>query len=221
MSQYAIVTDLNRCVGCLACVVACKVANGVQVGNYWNKIERVGPHPDFEGATFPDVYQYFLPVGCQHCQNPSCVEVCPTGATRKLDNGIVTIDADACIGCEACVGACPYGVRYLEADKQVVEKCNLCQDKVERGELPQCVAQCGGRARFFGDLDEGIGGFKGAGRVDASEQDPSYDAVLTEFCTLEEVCKPYEDDEVHTFADSGTAPSFAYILRGHEWQATH
>ena len=221
MSQYAIVTDLNRCVGCLACVVACKVENGVDIGNYWNRIERVGPYPDHEGASFPDVYQYFLPFGCQHCKDPQCVEVCPTGATTKLENGIVAIDPDVCIGCQACVPACPYGVRYLNDDKQVVEKCGLCQEKVERGELPQCVAQCGGRARFFGDLDEGIGSFKGAGKVDCTAGEPSYDSVSTEFCTLDEIAKPYTDDEVHSFADEGNAPSFLYILRDHEWKATH
>ena len=64
MSQYAIVTDLNRCVGCLACVVACKEVNGVEIGKYWNEIERVGPYPDQEGAKLPDVFQYFLPFGC-------------------------------------------------------------------------------------------------------------------------------------------------------------
>ena len=221
MSQYAIVTDLNRCVGCLACVVACKEVNGVEIGKYWNEIERVGPYPDHEGAKFPDVYQYFLPFGCQHCMTPECVDVCPTGASVQLEHGSVPINPDLCIGCQACVGACPYGVRYLNAQTSVVEKCNFCEEKVERGELPQCVAQCGGRARFFGDLDEGIGSFKGAGKVDVTAQDPSYETVLTEFCTLDEIAKPYTDDQVYTYEDSGNAPSHLYILRDHEWKATH
>ena len=220
MSQFAIVTDLNRCVGCLGCVVACKVANEVPIGSFWTQIERVGPYPDHEGASFPDVYQYFLPVGCQHCQNPSCVSVCPTGATFKLENGIVAIDPESCIGCQACVSACPYGVRHLNTDKQVVEKCSLCQDKVANGELPQCVAQCGARARFFGDLDEGLESFKCAGKI-GTDADASYDSVLTEFCTLGEIARPYSEDDVHTFADDGTQPSFLYILRDHEWKATH
>ena len=221
MSQYAIVTDLNRCVGCLGCVVACKVVNDVPVGSYWNKIERVGPYPDFEGASFPNVYQYFLPVGCQHCKTPACIEVCPVGASTKLDDGTVSINADACIGCGACLDACPYGVRYIDEETQVAQKCSLCHDKLERDELPQCVAQCGGRARFFGDLDEGIETFRGAGKVDVTAGDPSYDSVLAETCTLGEIAKPFGDDEVYSFADEGNQPSFLYILRDHEWKATH
>ena len=218
MAQYAIVTDLNRCVGCLACVVACKVVNEVEPGKYWNRIQRVGPYPDFEGASFPDVYQYFLPIGCQHCKNPECVQVCPTGASRKLDDGTVQIDRESCIGCQACVAACPYGVRYLNETANVVEKCTLCHDKIERGELPQCVAQCGGRARFWGDLDEGLGSFKGAGKVNSHEGDAGYESVLTEFCTLQEVARPYADDDVHAFSNAqGNDPSFLYILRGHDW----
>jgi Fe-S-cluster-containing dehydrogenase component len=215
--QYAIVTDLNRCVGCLACVVACKVANGVQPGDYWNKINRVGPYPDYDGATFPDVYQYFLPYTCQHCKDPQCVSVCPTGASVKLDDGTVQIDADTCIGCQVCVSACPYGVRYLDDATQTVMKCTMCHDKIERDELPQCVAQCGGRARFFGDLDEGIGSFRGAGRVNKTEEDPSYQAMLDCGCTLDEVARPYTEDEIYTFDDEGNGPSNLFILRGHEW----
>ena len=71
MSNYAIITDLNRCTGCLACTVACKAINGVDVGNFWIKTLRVGPHPIEGGCgTFPDVEMYFLPVQCQHCENP-------------------------------------------------------------------------------------------------------------------------------------------------------
>ena len=113
MSQYAIVTDLNRCVGCMACMVACKAVNNVQIGNFWNKVLRVGPTKKADYVHTNDVEMYYLPVSCQHCQNPECVAVCPTGASVKLDDGTVQIDAEQCIGCQACVSACPYGVRYL------------------------------------------------------------------------------------------------------------
>ena len=217
MTHYAILTDLNRCVGCLGCSVACKVVNGVEIGSFWNKVLRIGPFPDGEGAQFPDVYTYFLPVTCQHCENPACVAVCPTGASHKLPDGTVQIDKEKCIGCQFCAMACPYGVRYLNETERVVEKCTLCEQKIAQGELPQCVAQCGGRARFFGDLDAGLDSFVGAGKVSIAG-DAGYDAVNSEFCTYGEIAKPYTDSDVHHLPNVGNDPSFLYILRNHEWK---
>ena len=147
MANYAIITDLNRCTGCLACTVACKAINGVDVGNFWIKTLRVGPHPIEGGSgTFPDVEMYFLPVQCQHCENPECVKVCPTEASHVAEDGTIQIDKDKCIGCQFCAMACPYGVRYLNEEERVVEKCTLCEQITAQGGLPQCVIQCGGRA---------------------------------------------------------------------------
>ena len=141
MSNYAIITDLNRCTGCLACTVACKAINGVDVGNFWIKTLRVGPHPIEGGSgTYPDVEMYFLPVQCQHCENPECVKVCPTEASHVAADGTIQIDKDKCIGCQFCAMACPYGVRYLNEEERVVEKCTLCEQRISQGELPQCVA---------------------------------------------------------------------------------
>ncbi|MFR7493631.1 MAG: 4Fe-4S dicluster domain-containing protein [Adlercreutzia sp.] len=217
MTQYAILTDLNRCVGCLGCSVACKVVNGVEIGSFWNKVLRIGPFPDSEGAQFPDVYTYFLPVTCQHCENPACVKVCPTGASQKLPDGTVQIDKEKCIGCQFCAMACPYGVRYLNETERVVEKCTLCEQKIAQGELPQCVAQCGARARYFGDLEQGLDSFVGAGKVSIAE-DAGYDEVLSKFCTYGEIAKPYTDSDVHHLPNVGNDPSFLYILRNHEWK---
>ena len=217
MTQYAILTDLNRCVGCLGCSVACKVVNGVEIGSFWNKVLRIGPFPDSEGAQFPDVYTYFLPVTCQHCENPACVKVCPTGASQKLADGTVQIDKEKCIGCQFCAMACPYGVRYLNETERVVEKCTLCEQKIAQGELPQCVAQCGARARYFGDLEQGLDSFVGAGKVSIAG-DAGYDAVLSEFCTYGDIAKPYTDSDVHHLPNVGNDPSFLYILRNHEWR---
>ena len=205
MTHYAIVTDLNRCVGCLACSVACKAVNNVPIGNFWNKTLRIGPNPIEEGGQFPDVYTYFLTVQCQHCENPECVAVCPTEASHVLEDGTVQIDKEKCIGCQFCAMACPYGVRYLNEEERVVEKCTLCEQRIAQGELPQCVTQCGGLARFFGDLDKGIESFQGA--------------MLGEECTvLGEFCEPFEDADVHQLPNVGNNPAFRYILRKHEWQ---
>lgn len=219
MTQYAIVTDINRCVGCLACSVACKVINNVPIGNFWNKTLRVGPNPVEGGSgNWPDVEMYFLTVSCQHCEEPECVAVCPTEASHKLPDGTVQIDKSKCIGCQFCVMACPYDVRYLNSDEHVVEKCTLCQQKIAQGELPQCVSQCGGRARWFGDLEEGIDSFVGPGKVDITEGDPSYEKVLKTFATLGDSVKPYEESDVYHLPDVGNGPSFAYILRDFKWR---
>ncbi len=218
MTQYAIATDLNRCVGCLACTVACKAVNNVPVGNFWNKTLRIGPNPKTEGAVWPDVEMYFLTVQCQHCENPECVQVCPTEASHKMADGTVQIDKSKCIGCQFCVMACPYGVRYLNEEERVVEKCTLCQQKIAQGELPQCVAQCGGRARFFGDLDASIESFEAPWVVDVTEGNPSYEKMQATRITLGESLPAYDESEVHRLPSTGNDPSFVYILRDRKWQ---
>lgn len=205
--HYAILTDLNKCVGCMACAVGCKAVNNVAPGHYWQKVLRVGPSPIAGGSgQFPEVEMYFLPMQCQHCTNPNCVDVCPTGASYIADDGTVQIDTEACIGCEVCVAACPYGVRYLEEDKGIVEKCNMCQQLVQDGGRPQCVEQCGGLARFFGDLDGDVLDFKGP-----------YDRTLREYMESGNV-EPFDESEVYHLPDSGNGPALIYILRGREWK---
>ena len=197
MTRYAILTDLNKCVGCLACSISCKVINNVPVGSYWNKVLRVGPNPRTEGGQWP--------------------------ASHIAADGTVQIDKSKCIGCQFCAMACPYGVRYLNEEEGVVEKCTLCEQKIAQGELPQCVAQCGGRARFFGDLEQGIESFE-APACDTSDR--SYDAqakarVKLGDCTgegWEYPVKPYSEDEVYHLPDVGNKPSFVYILRNEKWQ---
>ena len=224
MTRHAIITDLNRCVSCLNCMVACKEANGVPIGNFWLKILRIGPNPkaenkyegqdtpcswhDYSSSVYPEVEMYYLPVGCQHCENAPCVHVCPTGASHKMDDGSVQIDKDKCIGCQFCVMACPYGVRYLNQDEGVVEKCTHCYQRTEEGELPACVISCGGRARYFGDLDAGWDDFKGSLDADGnpiSFTDPSY-------------TKPFEDSDVYSLPDEGNGPSERFVLRNRTWR---
>lgn len=190
--QYAIVTELNRCIGCLSCSVACKQENNVPIGNFWQNVMRVGPSPINEGDDFPNVEMYFLPVGCQHCADPECVKVCPTGASHKKDDGTVQIDKEKCIGCQFCVMACPYGVRYLNEEVKVVEKCTLCEHLTAEGKDPECVSGCVGLARHFGDLD-----------------DPSSEVSKLVAAAGENAYK---------LKDIGNGPSFVYILNKQKWR---
>ena len=197
MTRNIIDIDLDSCIGCHSCAVVCKQENNVGLGTFYNKVLTVGP-----SGTYPDLEMYYLPVQCQHCENPQCVSVCPTEASHKLPDGTIQIDKSKCIGCQFCAMACPYGVRYLKEEERVVEKCTLCQQRTAQGELPQCVTNCVGMAKWFGDLDEGIESFRG----------PRGETVGS-------FCEPFDAErDVHTLTDVGNKPSFLYILRDHTWQ---
>ncbi len=106
MTRYTMAIDLDSCIGCHSCAVVCKQENNVGLGTFYSKVLTIGP-----SGTYPDLEMYYLPVACQHCDNPQCVTVCPTGASYKREDGIVLVDHSKCIGCQYCVMACPYGVR--------------------------------------------------------------------------------------------------------------
>ena len=169
MARYGMVIDLKRCIGCHACVLACKAENSTGPGIFWSKVA------DEEEGQYPSVRRYFLPKLCMHCQEAPCVEVCPTGASHQRDDGIVLVDPEKCVGCGYCIVACPYGARYLNEGQTgyfkegltpnevlgyakhklgVVEKCTFCVDRVEQGQEPACVKVCLTKARYFGNLDD-------------------------------------------------------------------
>lgn len=225
MTHYAIATDINRCVGCLGCTVACNTVNNVPIGNFWNRVVRMGPTPKLEGSgQFPDVEMYFLTMQCQHCNNPSCVDVCPTGSSYVAEDGTVQIDEELCIGCQSCLAACPYGVRSLNEELQVVQKCNLCAEKTAQDELPQCVTQCSGRARYYGDLDAGIESFEGPAPINVTSGDDfkktgdvSYEGTLYSRAKMIDAINPWTDDQVFHLTDGGTDPTMVYIMRDRQW----
>ncbi len=219
MAQMAILTDLNRCVGCGACSAACKMVNEVPIGDFWIKVLRIGPNPMYDGAQSPDVEMYFLPISCQHCKNPACVSVCPTQASHKLEDGTIQIDKEKCIGCQFCVMACPYNVRYLNEEERVVEKCTLCEQRTSSGELPQCVYNCGGRARWYGDIEKGFSSFVAQAEYDYQNGATDYDTLHKTFVTAGEYLEDFSDSDVHYLPDVGNHPSSAFILRGKKWQA--
>ena len=149
--RNCLVIDLDRCSGCDGCVAACKLENNVDLGVYYNRVHAVGPT-----GTFPDIEQYWIPLQCQQCENPGCIEVCPTGASyRDEATGVVLVNAEECIGCESCLKGCPYNVRTLNPNTNVVEKCTLCFQRHEEEDwVPACVHNCCCGARYFGDLDD-------------------------------------------------------------------
>jgi tetrathionate reductase subunit B len=146
-SHYVMVIDLRQCVGCQACTAACKVENQVPKEQYRTFVN------EFELGIFPNVRKAYLPQLCNHCDEPSCVSVCPTGATFKREDGIVVVDSEICWGCGYCLSACPYDKRFFNNETKVADKCTFCAHRVADGLLPACVETCVGGARVFGDIN--------------------------------------------------------------------
>lgn len=149
--RYAMVIDLRRCFGCHACAVACNAEQGVPLG-YHKSWVITG-----EKGSYPAARRGFIPVLCNHCKNPPCVEACPVEpvkATLQRDDGIVSQSNERCINCFGCFLACPYHVKYSDPKLKKLQKCDFCLHRVEQGLLPACVNTCNAKARIFGDLND-------------------------------------------------------------------
>jgi Fe-S-cluster-containing dehydrogenase component len=173
MANWGMVFDLKRCIGCNACAVACKQENSLPNDVFFTKTlsEEVGE--------YPKVTRLYIPTLCNHCEDPPCEWVCPTGATFKRADGIVMVDETKCIGCGSCIVACPYDVRTCIEPEQLTQglfrngeltpfekqgigrfiagtvvKCTFCHERVDAGLEPACVITCPTDARIFGDLDD-------------------------------------------------------------------
>ncbi len=146
--NFGMLVDLSKCIGCNACVVACKQENDVPLTKFNTWIESW----DADDGSY--VRRANLPKLCNHCKNPSCVHVCPTGASHVAEDGTVQVDVDKCIGCKYCMAACPYGVRWFNEESGDVHKCTFCEHRVSAGMLPACVGNCVTGARVFGDLND-------------------------------------------------------------------
>lgn len=147
MARYAMVIDETKCVGCHACRMACQNQNNLPPSEAYSYLQEK------EFGRFPDFHRGFLPVQCQHCDNPPCVAVCPTGASHKRKDGVVLVNARDCIGCKYCIAACPYRARIIRKEGYI-EKCRFCIELVESGSKPACVTTCMTGVRIFGDLDD-------------------------------------------------------------------
>ena len=172
--KYALLVDLRRCVGCTSCQVSCKMENAVPIGQFRSKVDIA------DAGEYPKAKRYFFPKICNQCDEPPCILPCPVkGATYKREDGVVMVNRDLCIGCGRCVGACPYGARFLHPhitvkndpskyakdvpevkgkkakDLRVVDKCDYCSHRLAEGiEEPACVRNCVGKARYFGDASD-------------------------------------------------------------------
>ncbi len=168
--KLGLVIDLDVCVGCHACAVACKEWNTGSISAPLTDRDPYGAEPDgvwfnrihsFEVGIGDDGRTVYFPRSCLHCEAAACVTVCPTGASyKRAEDGVVLVNPDTCIGCKLCSWACPYGAREFDEDDGVMKKCTLCVDRIydatlpEAERIPACVAVCPAHARHFGDLGD-------------------------------------------------------------------
>ena len=154
--------DLDKCIGCQACSVACKSENGVALGGFRTKVLEK------EAGEYPNTKRFFLPMMCNHCEDAPCIKACPNKAITKRADGIVAIIKDKCKGFQLCVSACPYGAIYMNPDSNPdvavkdypsrivakVDKCDFCSHRIDEGLEPACSNTCPTDARLFGDLED-------------------------------------------------------------------
>jgi Fe-S-cluster-containing dehydrogenase component/formate-dependent nitrite reductase membrane component NrfD len=148
VTRLGFVLDQRSCIGCHACTVACKVEHGVELGVFRTWVKYI------ETGTFPDARRYFSVMRCNQCSDAPCIEVCPVTALFKRDDGIVDFDPDRCIGCKACLNACPYDALYIDPSSHTAAKCNFCAHRVDQGLKPSCEVVCPTEAIISGDLDD-------------------------------------------------------------------
>jgi Fe-S-cluster-containing dehydrogenase component/formate-dependent nitrite reductase membrane component NrfD len=146
--RYGFVIDNRKCIGCHACTVACKTENHVplSVNRTWVKYVEKGE--------YPNTRRVFQVTRCNHCENPPCVTICPVTAMYQRKDGIVDFSSERCIGCKACMQACPYDSIYIDPDEGTAAKCHFCAHRTEVGLEPSCVVVCPEHAIIAGDLDE-------------------------------------------------------------------
>lgn len=146
--QYGFYFNIDRCVQCHACQVACKAHNSVELGVKWRKV--IG----FWAGEYPNLTNRTLSYSCMHCAEPACVSECPAKAlTKRSEDGIVVVDLKLCVGCRTCGEVCPFGAPQYGEDG-MMQKCSLCVERLSQGKHPACFNTCPGEALHFGTMDE-------------------------------------------------------------------
>jgi len=147
--------DLNRCVGCGACVLACRIQNALPEGVTWRRILTLNQRRAPKGPT------YHFSLACHHCEDPPCARACPSGALVKRPDGVVFLQEELCIGCRYCEMACPFGAPSFDARRGVMTKCHFCAPRQEAGLDPACTEACPtGALQFAPDLTATRGTFE-------------------------------------------------------------
>ena len=148
--------DQTKCNGCKACYMACADKHDLPEGVQWRRVvEYTGGSWQVNGDTaVPNVFSYYTSISCNHCENPVCVQVCPTTAMHKNDDGTVSVDQDKCVGCRYCEWVCPYSAPQFNAETGKMSKCDLCADYRATDQDPACVAACPSRALHWGEMDD-------------------------------------------------------------------
>lgn len=148
--------DQTKCNGCKACQIACKDKHDLPVGVTWRRVAEYsgGTWQEDEDTAVPNVFAYYTSMACNHCENPICVQVCPTTAMTVRDDGTVYVDDEKCVGCRYCEWACPYSAPQFNAETGHMTKCDLCADYREQGQDPACVAACPSRALGWGEIED-------------------------------------------------------------------
>jgi Fe-S-cluster-containing dehydrogenase component len=148
LARYAMVIDTRKCVGCMDCVVACKTENRVPRGfdRDWIVYDTTGVYPTLQLEIRSE--------RCNHCDNPPCVYCCPSGASHIHERGgVVLVYPEQCVGCKACLAACPYDARFINPEGYA-DKCTFCVHRIEKGMDPACVSVCPAHCMYFGDLED-------------------------------------------------------------------
>jgi tetrathionate reductase subunit B len=151
--KWGMAIDLERCIGCHACSVACKVENSVSLGNFRTKVYYYDHHgKNVVGK--PAMQRAFLPTLCMHCEDAPCLKACPTNSISRDADGVVRIDTASCDNSQDCIAACPYGAIHTDPVAQVADKCDWCSHRLEADMQPACVEVCPSEVYVFGDLND-------------------------------------------------------------------